>query len=184
MAKLMKFHDELASGLRYPMSDRLRGGQLKAAAASPGTPTKRPPGGRSDDRDPPMHQDSHRKDGKGLDRYRRDGTRPGDRPPGAPPSPSSTPTKPAAAASLEAVRAENTRLRAEIARREKASKAPPAHRGPALLTGREREELDRAMGITPTRATGPGLDELGRFVVGVETPTQTRARLARAGKAA
>ena len=62
------------------------------------------------------------------------------------------------------------------------SKAPPAPTGPKLRQGREREEMDRAMGITRTRVTGPGLDEHGRFVIGVETPTQTRARLARAGR--
>lgn len=89
----------------------------------------------------------------------------------------------AAAPSLSALRAENARLRAEIAQHRNASKAPAAPRGPKLLTGREREEMDRAMGIVSSRVQGPHVDEQGRFAVGVETPTQTRARLARERRA-
>ncbi|KYF64541.1 S49 family peptidase [Sorangium cellulosum] len=60
-------------------------------------------------------------------------------------------------------------------RHEKASQ-PKA--GPALLEGRERDELDEAMGIRKAGASGPSKDEHGRFTINVETPAQTRARLA------
>ncbi|WP_438014905.1 hypothetical protein WMF18_28960 [Sorangium sp. So ce315] len=158
-------------------------------------PTKRLAGGRSDGRGLPMFEDDYLEDGKGLDKFRRNGTQPGDRQPedGPVPTPHVDPDgydpypdgKPGTGgASLAALCAENTRLRAEIARREKALKATAAKPGPALLTGREREEMDRAMGIDRMRSSGPGRDEAGRFVIGVETPTQTRARLARsAGRA-
>ncbi|WP_437948666.1 S49 family peptidase [Sorangium sp. So ce296] len=60
-------------------------------------------------------------------------------------------------------------------RHEKASQ-PKA--GPALLEGRERDELDEGMGIRKAGASGPSKDEYGRFTIKVETPAQTRARLA------
>lgn len=60
-------------------------------------------------------------------------------------------------------------------RHEKASQ-PKA--GPALLEGRERDELDEGMGIRKAGASGPSKDEHGRFTINVETPAQTRARLA------
>jgi hypothetical protein len=155
------------------------------------TPAKRPAdGGRSDDRDPPMFQDDYLEDGKGLDKYRRNGTQPGDRQPEWGPQPSwedgygTEPRKAGASPNLAALRAENARLRAEIAKREKTSKATAAKSGPALLTGHEREEMDRGMGITRMRATGPRRNEAGVFEIPLETPTQTRARLARAGKVA
>ncbi|XXX73887.1 S49 family peptidase [Sorangium sp. So ce134] len=58
------------------------------------------------------------------------------------------------------------------------AKASQAKTGPALLEGRERDELDEAMGIRKASASGPGKDEHGRFTINVETPAQTRARLA------
>jgi signal peptide peptidase SppA len=51
------------------------------------------------------------------------------------------------------------------------------------LEGREKEELEKAMGLTPASAMVPGKDEYGRFRMPMETPSAVRARVAAARKA-
>lgn len=81
-----------------------------------------------------------------------------------------------------AMQAEITRLRARKAQLLKEQdERRAAARGPALLEGRDREEMDRAMGLARHTARGPGLGEDGAFTLGTETPSQLRARLARSG---
>lgn len=55
--------------------------------------------------------------------------------------------------------------------------AKPAHTetGPQLLEGRDREEIDRAMGMTTKRLSGPQKDEHGRLVLHTQRPSDFRA---------
>jgi hypothetical protein len=58
-------------------------GQYTDTSAAPARAASRP----SDPRDPPMFQDDYLEDGKGLDKFRRNGTQPGDRQPEDGPAP-------------------------------------------------------------------------------------------------
>lgn len=53
--------------------------------------------------------------------------------------------------------------------------------GTPLLTGRDREELDRAMGMPGAGQPRPGLQPDGRFLMNTMTPTEVR-RLTAQGK--
>jgi signal peptide peptidase SppA len=50
--------------------------------------------------------------------------------------------------------------------------------GPALLEGRDREDLDKGMGLRPASASAPTRLEDGSFIIHVERPSEVRARLA------
>jgi hypothetical protein len=54
-------------------------------------------------------------------------------------------------------------------------KASQAKTGPALLEGREREEMDRGMGIRKAGGAGPELRDDGSFVLHMVRPSDARA---------
>jgi hypothetical protein len=200
---MIKFHQEIQSGLRYPMSDRLRGGQLKASAApaAPSTRAKsaapalrvvqsspRAAAPRAERREPPERQDSYGADDnagelgervtaleKRVDKLEgKDVADNGEKK--AKGTRASAPTQ----ADCDALRRKVARLQKEQDERRGSSKSTSSRSsGPALLTGRDREEMDRAMGLATVSAKGPGLGADGTFTLGTETPSQLRARLAR-----
>jgi len=53
----------------------------------------------------------------------------------------------------------------------------PTATGPALLEGSDRDEMDRAMGLTPKAAAGPTKDEHGRLVLHTQRPSDFRTGL-------